>query len=213
VIATLQSSRTVVVQDRSRLYRESLQQVLPSLVAVRSVEVVPDRESLLGACISGRVDAVVFEMVDVPWNMPELIVDLRRLLAQAVLVGTYPDRHAHLRPVAGVSMVCRTSSCRAVARALDGSPAEEANEAEEANRQPRHVSNDLTRRELQVLALISGGSTTVQIAHRLGLSAKTVESRMQTLYLKLNVQNRSSAIAMAMASGLLGISSHSPGVS
>jgi DNA-binding NarL/FixJ family response regulator len=213
VIATLQGNRTVVIQDRSRMYRESLQLVLPSMVAVHSVTVARDHESLLDACVSGGIDAVVLEMVDVPWNTVELIGDLRRLLTQPVLVGTYPDRYARLRPEEGVSMVCRTSSCQAVANALDRSPAEATKGAGEGDRQSRQVSSDLTRRELQVLALISGGLTTVRIADRLGLSAKTVESRMQTLYSKLNVQNRSSAIAVAMSCGLLGISSPSPGAS
>jgi DNA-binding NarL/FixJ family response regulator len=207
VISTLQATRTIVIQDRSRLYRESLQLVLPSMIAVQGVGVVPDIESLLRACSPGGIDAVVLEMVDVPWNVVELILELRRLLVQPVLVGTYSPHQHPLRPVNGVALVCRTSSCRAVARALDGSSAEEVTVSTKGVNHSGNASHTLTRREFQVLALISGGSTTAQIATRLGLSVKTVENRMQSLYGKLNVQNRSSAIAVAMGSGLLGISS------
>lgn len=187
------------------MFREGLQLLLPSMTATQAVEVVVDGDALVGACASGGFDAVVFETVDVSWNVEEMLSDVRRLLGQPVLIGTYPSQHHRPGPVEGVALVCRTGSCRAVARALDGLPAAEVH-GTKANPGPsNYESHPLTRREFQVLALISGGSTTAQIADRLGLSAKTVESRMQTLYSKLNVQNRSSAIAVAMGSGLLGV--------
>jgi len=62
----------------------------------------------------------------------------------------------------------------------------------------------LTKREMQVLALISGGLTTQQIAERLGISAKTVESRRQALFAKLGVQSQSHAVSVAIRAGFLG---------
>ena len=70
---------------------------------------------------------------------------------------------------------------------------------------------DEMRLLLQVLALISGGSTTSQIAERLGISAKTVENRRQALFAKLGVQNQSHAVAVAMRTGLLGVGTGGPG--
>ena len=72
-------------------------------------------------------------------------------------------------------------------------------------------SDNLTTRELQVLALISGGLTSPQIAERMGISAKTVESKRQALFAKLGVQNQSAAVAAAIRRGLLGAGSPHPG--
>jgi len=55
-----------------------------------------------------------------------------------------------------------------------------------------------------VLALISAGLTTAQIAIRMGISRKTVENRRQSLFAKLGVQNQSHAIAVAIRTGVLG---------
>ena len=66
-------------------------------------------------------------------------------------------------------------------------------------------TSPLEKYSRQILALISGGFTTAQMAARLGISSKTIESRRQTLFSKLGVQNQSHAIAVAMRSGLLGI--------
>jgi DNA-binding CsgD family transcriptional regulator len=76
---------------------------------------------------------------------------------------------------------------------------------------PQGASPCLTRREIQVLALIGGGLTTAQIANRLRISAKTVESRRQTLFAKLGVQNQSHAVAVAIRTGLLANGSGQPG--
>ena len=48
----------------------------------------------------------------------------------------------------------------------------------------------LTRRELQVLALLQGGGGNVDIAERLSRSPRTVEHHIANIYAKLGVSNR-----------------------
>jgi DNA-binding NarL/FixJ family response regulator len=61
---------------------------------------------------------------------------------------------------------------------------------------------ELTDREREILSLITGGEGNVQIARRLGLSAKTVANHVSNVLTKLQVQNRAEAIAVARKAGL-----------
>jgi DNA-binding NarL/FixJ family response regulator len=61
----------------------------------------------------------------------------------------------------------------------------------------------LTPRELQILDMVSGGLTMRQIATRLGISPRTVESHVAKLYRKLGVRSRVQAVARAAALGLI----------
>ncbi len=53
----------------------------------------------------------------------------------------------------------------------------------------------LTAREQELLAALSEGSTNMQIASELGISLNTVKFHLKNLYSKLNVKNRSQAVA------------------
>jgi DNA-binding NarL/FixJ family response regulator len=56
--------------------------------------------------------------------------------------------------------------------------------------------NDLTEKEYEVLGLICEGMTNRQIAERLFISINTVKTHIKSILLKLDVPNRSSAIAL-----------------
>jgi DNA-binding NarL/FixJ family response regulator len=61
----------------------------------------------------------------------------------------------------------------------------------------------VTARELQVLDLLTEGATTRQVASRLGLSPRTVETHISKLYRKLGVASRTEAVMRGMRLGLL----------
>jgi PAS domain S-box-containing protein len=62
--------------------------------------------------------------------------------------------------------------------------------------------NDLTPREREVLGLISHGMTDTDIAEKLGLTRCTVRNHVATLYSKIGVHSRSSAIVWARERGV-----------
>jgi DNA-binding CsgD family transcriptional regulator len=199
---TVRNSGIVAIQDRSRLYRESFELLMPSDSPIHEVHAVTDGAALTELCQALPIGAVVFEAVEVPWNVGDLIERLKGLLEDPVLVGTHPREHRRLPGIEGVRFVARTSSCAALWMTLSGAPVD----VRTMSSSPGVTSSGLlTRREFQVLALIGSGLTTAGMAVRLGISAKTVESRRETLYRKLGVQNQSSAVAKAMETGLLGI--------
>ena len=62
---------------------------------------------------------------------------------------------------------------------------------------------ELTSRELAVLHLLVEGCTAVAMAHRLGISVRTVQKHLEHVYRKLGVGDRLGAVLTAQRVGLL----------
>jgi len=73
-------------------------------------------------------------------------------------------------------------------------------------RESSGIRATLTDRELEILELVSRGLTVKQVASRLGLSPRTVETHIAKLYRKLGVRNRVQAVSRAAALGLVELS-------
>ena len=67
----------------------------------------------------------------------------------------------------------------------------------------RGGSHGLTRRELQVLRLVSAGKTNRAIAAELFLSERTIERHLSNIFTKLDLPTRSAATAWAYEHGLI----------
>ena len=75
-------------------------------------------------------------------------------------------------------------------------------------RASNRVANDngsttLSRRELEILALLADGLVNKQIAARLGISTNTVKTHLELLFEKLGVATRAEAVATGVKRGLL----------
>lgn len=62
---------------------------------------------------------------------------------------------------------------------------------------------DLTRREIEVLQLVSDGATDKEIASRLCIAQRTVKNHMHNILDKLHLQNRVQAATYALRQGLI----------
>ncbi len=60
-----------------------------------------------------------------------------------------------------------------------------------------------TERELEILAAVARGERSKEIAAHLGLTRRTVETYLTNIYLKLEVDSRAAAVAVALEQGLL----------
>ncbi|WP_447985084.1 response regulator transcription factor [Nitrospira sp. Nam74] len=67
----------------------------------------------------------------------------------------------------------------------------------------RRRPEDLTPREKEILTLIWTGLTNRQIAERLGISLKTVESHRATIMTKARARNAAELLKVALAQGLI----------
>ena len=67
----------------------------------------------------------------------------------------------------------------------------------------KNVGFGLTSRELQVLVLLPSGQTSSKIASSLFVTEATIKTHLSNIYRKLNVANRTEAVAIALSHGLL----------
>ena len=65
------------------------------------------------------------------------------------------------------------------------------------------LPDDLTSREIELLALIAGGSTNAEIAEDLVISPLTVKSHVSRILTKMGARDRTQLVVMAYESGLV----------
>ena len=63
---------------------------------------------------------------------------------------------------------------------------------------PPKYPDGLTAREVEVLRLLAGGMTDLQIAEKLVLSPRTVHAHLSSVYSKLGISSRSAATRYAI---------------
>jgi non-specific serine/threonine protein kinase len=72
------------------------------------------------------------------------------------------------------------------------------------------ILDPLTERELEILRLVEEGCTNREIAQKLVLSLETIKWYNKQMFSKLGVHNRTQAVAVARATGVLGAPSETP---
>jgi two-component system nitrate/nitrite response regulator NarL len=77
-----------------------------------------------------------------------------------------------------------------------------------ANGRGDSAAKKLTNREREVLKLLAGGRTQMEIARTLFISPKTVAGHIQRVLTKLGVHSRAQAVALALEQGLGDIEAH-----
>lgn len=60
------------------------------------------------------------------------------------------------------------------------------------------VEHGLTSRELEILQLLAGGKSTTEIAEELFVSARTISTHITHILEKLEMPNRTAAVAYAL---------------
>lgn len=167
-----------------------------------------DGRDLARLCVDARPDVAVVELDAIDWDPWSTLAAIRRRHRSLAIVGTWArsDAGLHVRArQAGVRrVVSREHGVDALVQAVrsaKGGPVVLPLYPVDARRPARTPT--LTRREVEVLALIGSGCTTREVSVRLAISTKTVENHKQRIFGKLGVQNQAHAVAVGMRSGLL----------
>ncbi|WP_249019100.1 response regulator transcription factor [Conexibacter sp. S30A1] len=199
------SPPTVVIVDDHELFRAGVKAEIAARVAVlgeagsvadaitlirqRQPDVVlldvhvPDGGGLeIIRTIGAELPGVRFLALSVS-DAPEDVIDLIRAGARGYVTKTITAAElvAAIERVAGGEVVLSPTLAGFVLDAFAG--------RERGSSAGREVEG-LTRREVEVLELIARGYLYKEIAHRLGISAKTVESHVSSVLRKLNLSNR-----------------------
>jgi DNA-binding NarL/FixJ family response regulator len=211
----------VVVADVHPAVRGAVRLSCRGVAGLEVVDETGTGEELLASCRRLRPDAVVLDL-----SLPDLpgfdVIRALREDALARVIVVLSDRSdgatvlealrlgvdGYLVKATGLSDVGRS-----IARILAGervvSPELGPVTVQELGRRVRRaregtvVRAALTAREHQILVLLSEGATIQQVAHRLGISPKTVETHVAKLYRKLDVRTRVQAVSKAASLGLI----------
>ncbi|HET8846042.1 MAG TPA: response regulator transcription factor [Ktedonobacteraceae bacterium] len=96
-------------------------------------------------------------------------------------------------------------SSNLLARLVEGAPASSLSPHSSTQKSRQANSPVLTQREQAVLEAVARGERNKEIAANLGISEPTVKTHLVNLYTKLDVDSRASAVASAVALGLLSL--------
>jgi DNA-binding NarL/FixJ family response regulator len=92
---------------------------------------------------------------------------------------------------------------RVVDEAVEQAAVAELGRFARRTREGAEVAARLTSRELEILTLLADGLTMRQVARRLAISPRTVETHVAKIYRKLGVRTRVQAVARAASIGLI----------
>jgi DNA-binding NarL/FixJ family response regulator len=213
----------VVVADDQRTVRDGLETVLGLLEGLEVVGVAEDGAEAVALAAEAGADVVLMDL-----RMPRVDgVEATRRLREAhpgvrvLVLTTYADddvlfpalragARGYLTKNAGADEIA--SAIRAVHRGethLD--PAIQARlvaavvEDGDGLREPiraGELPDGLTPREAEVLSLIAGGLSNTEIAGRLVVSAATVKTHVNRIFMKTGARDRAQAVRYAFRHGL-----------
>jgi DNA-binding NarL/FixJ family response regulator len=209
---------SILLADAHQLVREALRRILEDREDLRVVAEVSDGEQAVREAQERPIDVAILET-----NMPRLsgIEAIRRIRKSdpntkcIVLSGTTRRRDVEDALRAGASgYVVKTSGSDELLRAID---AVRQGRSYLSNTVTQHVFDaiagngtgpqsgiaSLTGREREVLQLITEGDSSKEIAARLGICTKTVESHRASLMDKLGIHKVSSLVRFAIREGMV----------
>ena len=202
----------VLLADDHAVVRQGLRTFLDLQEDIEVVAEAADGEAALDAAARTDPDVILLDLV-----MPRLdgLGALRRLRdhpARVIVLTSFGDDDklfAALRAGAAgylLKDVQPTELVRAIRSAHAGesplSPAIATRVVEEVSQGPTSAHDDLTPRELDVLALIARGRSNKVIARELGVAEKTVKTHVSHILAKLGVSDRTQAALYAVRQDL-----------
>ena len=202
----------VVLAEDHRAVRGSLRRLLDSapgiVVAGEAADLALTRQHVSGHRPDGLV--VALQMPD--GSSLQTVSDLRRDMpsTHAVIVSTEDEPAFAQRALAAgasgyvLKELAAEDLPAAVRAAAAGEEYVSAPVAERLSRSRRALTNGrLTARETEVLRLIALGYTTGEIAERLSLSPRTIETHRAHIHRKLEMRTRAELVGYALRCGLL----------
>lgn len=200
----------ILIADDHPIVVEGIRNFLTSAVGIKVVGVAASGQQTLDMAQSVESDVLLLDM-----QLPDLSgVEVIRKLLETNYAGKILILSSHYDSVYISQILSLGASgylikdevpkaiveaIRGVARGEKGwvsrAVAEKLSQMVQAGKE---TGNELTARELEVLRLVVDGKTSAEIAHRLGISGKTVEKHLEKIFKKMNVSSRVEAAVVAV---------------
>jgi two-component system, NarL family, response regulator len=199
----------VLCVDDHRIVREGLEMILSASDDIEVVGSVPSGEEALRFLAASKPDVVLLDLRLPGINGIETTERLHSICPRiriVILTMHDGDEDIYRALAAGAStyLLKTVESGRLLETIRDvhagNKPVDPriAAKLEERDARPK-----LTRREVQVLELITGGYRNKEIATHLKISEETVQTYVKTILIKLNVEDRGAAARMAIRRGIV----------
>lgn len=206
---------SVSIVEDSRGTRESLSELLKRSPGLRCVGAYPNGESALRELPEQTPDVVLMDI-----NLPgmsgiECVARLKEKApkTQVLMLTTYEEGDLIFESLrAGANgYLLKNMPPSELVHAVEqvhagGSPmsmhiARKVVSHFQQIKQPSSEMEKLTKRELEILALLAKGFLYKEIADQLGISLSTVRAHLHTVYEKLHVQSRTEAVVKYLGKG------------
>lgn len=209
----------VLLADDEKLIREGLRRLIELSDDIAVVAEAADGEQVLARLASIEVDVVALDvrmprmsglqvldalksdahappcLVLTTFDDPELLIEAARRGARGFVSKdiSLEELFAAIRAVAGGANWFQPALTSSLREAFD----------HRRNGEIRHLVETLTAREIEVLRLMADGLTNGQIACALGTMEGTVKNQVSSVLAKIGVNNRTSAVLLAIEAGVI----------
>lgn len=218
-----QGTRTVVLYDQQPLWLNALEQLLAN-VGIDVVGKTTQAEEALSLVEELTPDLLITELSSVDGGAEELEsirqARIRYPEVRSVVLSSSDDpAQIDAAFEAGAGVVCVKTAepddlLTAIRQAFQNSIYVAGSRSrvpvEALPSEPVDIP-ELTKRELEILRLVSEGYPNSQLAKMLWVTEQTVKFHLSNIYRKLNVSNRTEASRWAQVHGVLGESSQPSG--
>jgi DNA-binding NarL/FixJ family response regulator len=204
----------VVVADDQTAVREGLVTILELMPGVDVVGAAADGHEAVTLTAEHDPDVVLMDL-----RMPRVdgVEATRRIRerhprTQVVVLTTYADDESILSALSAgaLGFLTKNAGREEIRLALEAAraghthldPAAHEALVAAARARPSGLEHDLTRREVEVLALIARGRSNKEIASELFLSEATVKTHVNHIFGKTGSRTRAQAVAYANAHGI-----------
>ena len=204
----------IVIADDHQVVRSGLEQLIGTFADVELVGIARDGEEAVAICQETRPDVAFLDLAMPNMDGIEATRRIRSALpgTQVVAFTSFSDRERILRALdaGALGYLLKDSDPEELHRAIQAAARGEAPLAPKAaaevlasrGTRPGEGAN-LSAREREVLILVASGLANKQIAHRLGISEKTVKGHMTRVFQAIGVADRTQAAMWAQRNGLL----------
>jgi len=208
---TDEAPTTIVIADDHEIVREGIRMVLEAEPDMEVVAEIGDAEAARRRVSGLKPNILVLDLnMPGPPSLPAIEEILDASPETAIVVLTMQDQPAFAREafrLGAKGFVVKHSAgaelVRAIRDVLAGGTYVNPQLGAKLASEPEGPPGDLTPREAEVLGLIADGYTNPEIAERLVLSVRTVETHRANIQRKTGVATRAELIAYAIEHGIV----------
>lgn len=210
----------ILIADDHSMVREGLKQLIELEDDIEVIDQAGNGEDAINKILKSNPDVVLLDINMPKMNGLEVLKYLNnKNIETKVLVLTIHNEVEYLYKAFEIGVqgyVLKDSESDVLIKAIrtiyDGESYIQPNMASllfkrinNTNEEKETVFTKLTKREIEVLKLITDGMLNKEIAHKLCISEKTVKNHVSNIFKKINVSDRTQAAVYAIKNNIVNI--------